>query len=387
MLRAGTAFPRYASYARGHYSHTDKLLVEDYTKIDAVTDDFSKTKSYDADTVYDLIICSDSSVDQELVTKRHESVGGLFTSQGAVVGLVPSDFSGNPDLQLLITNVPNEDSAEKIIVGNIPTQPKGSNPHRTILIERGNNTKLNDKLCEMWESRFNEPLERVSLPVITIASLPPGTSVICTVELYEPLLTTLTESAMSSMKIITDQAAYMLWVHGGGNTDAERPNLAMITGFSRLLILEQPSLRFFTHDIDDPDADAETFIIDILATLDDLHSEDCQDLEVVERHGVPFTQRFVPEEGLNETFRQRQGNRFAVKRLGDNKPVRLTIQDIGQFDTLAFEPEMSGDDGLKAGCVQVDVKSVGLNAKVRTTLFPPFPSLFVGLWLTRHIYV
>lgn len=225
----------------------------------------------------------------------------------------------------------------------------------------------------MWESRFGEPLERVSLSVITIASLPPGTSVICTVELYESMLTTLTESEMSSMKILTDQAAYILWVHRGGNMDAERPDLAKVTDFSRSLVLEQPSLRFFSHDIDNPDADPEASITNIFRTLDDLHSDDCLDLEVVEKHGVPFTQRFVPEEDLNETFRQKQGNRFAVKTLDDNKPVRLTIQSIGQFDTLTFKPEMSGDEELKAGFVQMDVKSVGLNAKV------PFPFLLLPI--------
>lgn len=378
LLRAGTAFPRFASYARGYYNDTDELLVEDIMTIDAVTDDFEKAKAHEAGTAYDLIVCSDASIGQEIVTKRHEAIGGLLTSQGAVVGLVPTEFFGNPDLQLSMTDIPIGDLAAKIIVGRIPTRPRGSDPHRTILVERGDNTGFDDKLCEMWESRFKEPLERVSLSVITIASLPPGTSVICTVELYEPMLTTLTESEMSSMKIMTDQAAYILWVHGGGNMDAERPDLAMVTGFSRSLVLEQPSLRFFTHDIDDPDADPEASITNIFRTLDDVHSDDCQDLEVVEKHGIPFTQRFVPEEGLNETFRQKQGNRFALKRLGDNKPAKLTIQSIGQFDTLAFMPETSGNDELKAGFVEVDVRSVGLNAKVRLPgFYLPFPSLLL----------
>ena len=386
LLRAGTPFPHYASYARGYYNDTDELLIEDFTTIDAVTDNFVNTKAHDAPSTYDLVVCSDSSIGHEIMKKRHEAIGGLLTSQGAVVGLVATEFPGNPELQLSMTDVPVGDPAEKIIVGRIPTRRGGSDPHRTILVERGDNTGFDDKLCEMWESRFKEPLERVSLSVITIASLPPGTSVICTVELYEPMLTTLTESEMSSMKIMTDQAAYILWVHGGGNMDAERPDLAMITGFSRSLVLEQPSLRFFTHDIDDPDADPEVSISNIFRTLDDVHSEDCQDLEVVEKQGVPFTQRFVPEEGLNETFRRKQGNRSTVNRLGDSKPARLTIQNIGQFDTLAFKPETSGNDELKAGFVEVDIKAVGLNAKVRFAVLSSPIFTFVGHLLIVCIY-
>lgn len=377
LLRAGTAFPRYASYARGYYNDKDELLIEDSTTVDALTDSFRKAKAHKAGTAYDLIVCSDTLIGQEAMTKRHEVIGGLLASQGAVLGLVPAEFPGNPDLKLSMTEVPVSDSAEKIMVGKIPSQPENSNPHRTILVERGDNTAFDDKLCEMWESRFGVPIERISFSVVTVASFPPGTSVIFTVELYEPMLTTLTESEMSSMKIMTDQAAYILWIHGGANMDAERPFLAMVTGFARSLVLEQPSLRFFTHDIDDPDANPEASITNIFRTLDDVHNDTCLDLEVVEKHGVPFTQRFVPEEDLNETFQQKQGNRLAVKRLGDNKPARLTIQSMGQFDTLALKPESSGEQELKAGFVEVDVKSVGLNAKVLFLVLSSFISIFV----------
>lgn len=362
LLRAGTAFPRYASYARGYFNDKDELLVEDFKTVDAVTNSFEKAKTRTLGTAYDLIVCSNSIIGQEAM-KRHEEIGSLLSSGGAVIGLVPAEFPGNPDLQLSMTEVPMSDSAEKIVVGQIP-QPRGSNPHRTILVERGNNTGFDDKLCEMWQTRFKQPIERISLSVITVASFPPDTTVICTVELYEPLLATLTESEMSSMKIMTDEAASILWVHGGGNMDAERPFLAMVTGFARSLVLEQPSLRFFTHDIDNPDADPEASITNIFRTLDDVHNEACLDLEVVEKNGVPFTQRFVPEEDLNKTFRERLGNQLAIKRLGDSKPARLTVKSLGQFDTLALKRETEGEQELKAGFVEVDVKSVGLNAKV-----------------------
>lgn len=44
---------------------------------------------------------------------------------------------------------------------------------------------------------------------------------------------------------------------------------------------------------------------------------------------------------------------------------------MGQFDTLALKPETSGEQELKAGYVEVDVKSVGLNAKVGSPFFNP----------------
>ena len=48
LFRAGTPFPRYASYARGYYNDTDELLIEDFTTIEAVTDNFENAKAHDA---------------------------------------------------------------------------------------------------------------------------------------------------------------------------------------------------------------------------------------------------------------------------------------------------------------------------------------------------
>ncbi|KAI4115530.1 MAG: hypothetical protein LQ338_007844 [Usnochroma carphineum] len=153
------------------------------------------------------------------------------------------------------------------------------------------------------------------------------------------------------MKIMTDNAAFILWIHGGGNMNATRPDLAM------------PSPRFLTYDIDDPEANTEASITNILATIDDLHDDNCLDLEVVEKKSIPFFQRFVPDEGLNATFRQKLGNRTAEKTLGEAKPARLTIHSLGQFDTLAFAPELEIPVELTPDSVEVEVKSVGLNAK------------------------
>ena len=364
-LRAGTPFPRYASCARGYYNANEELLVEECTSAENVSDHAEKAKTLQAGTHFDLIVCSDSLIGQEAVTKRHEAIGGLLSAQGAVVGLVNAEFPGNPDLQLTMTDIEIGDSAEKIIVGKIPQLRKVPGSHHIVVVERGEQGEFVDKLCEMWETRSKKPIERVSLPLITTASLPPGTTVICAVELNEPMLSTLTESEMSSMKIMTDNAARILWVHAGNNMNAERPLHAMVTGFARSLVLEQPSLRFFTHDIDDPLADPEHSITNLFKTLDDLHNDDCLDLEIVERKGLPFIQRFVPEEELNKTFRQKLGNSPASKTLGDSKPAKLTIQSMGQFDTLAFMPESQSETDVKAGFLEIDVKSVGLNAKVR----------------------
>lgn len=364
LLRADSAFPRMAGYSRGYMTAEGQLFVQNIDSSNKVDDSIDQAKSNPPGTAYDLIVLPDSAAGARAITEQHEAVGKLLTGHGAVVGLLPTNFPRNPDLQLTIIDIPIDDGKEKIVVGKIPEQRKFPTGRHYVVVEREDHAKFNNALiARLSEQSADEKVDRVSLSMLTTAVLPPGTSVICNVELYDPLLSTLSETEMSGMKIMTDNAAFILWMHGGGSIDATRPDLAMVTGFARSLVLEQPSLRFFTYDVENADLDTEATITNVLASLDDLHDESCLDLEVVERDSLPYTQRFVPEEFLNTTFRQKLGNRAATKAFGEAKPARLTINSLGQFDTLAFAPEVDIATELKPDHVEIDVKSVGLNAK------------------------
>ena len=364
ILRLDSAFPRMASYSRGYLKEGGELFVQNIDSISKVDDSMDKAKANPNGAAYDLVVLPDPKAGSEAITEQHEAVGMLLTGQGAVAGLLPTNLSKNPDLQLEIIDVNiDDDKDEKIVIGRIPARPKSRSGQHVVVVERGNNGSFNDALVPKLAEQFQANVDRVDLSMLTTAVFTPVTTVICTVELYEPMLTTLSEIEMSSMKIMTDNAAHILWIHGGGNINATRPDLAMVTGFARSLVLEQPSLRFFTYDLESPEQKMEASVTNILASVHDLHDNDCKDLEIVENNGIPYTQRFVPEEGLNSTFRQKQGKRAAIRTFGEAKPARLTIRSLGQFDTLAFAPELDIAPDLNPDTVEVDVKSIGLNAK------------------------
>ncbi|KAL8833881.1 MAG: hypothetical protein Q9170_004028 [Blastenia crenularia] len=362
LLRIDTAFPRMASYSRGYLNEAGQLQVQSIESSSAVDDNMEKAQPVPGNH-YDLIVLPDPEAGRAAVTEQHEAVGMLLTGHGAVVGLLPTNVPKNPDLQLIMIDILIGDESEKIVVGKIPERPVSRSGHRLLVVERGDKPRFNDVLVSSIAKQFDQQVDRTDISILTTAAFTPNMTVVCTVELYNPILPTLSESEMSSIKIMTDNAASILWIHGGGNISATRPEFAMVTGFSRSLVLEQPSLRFFTYDIDDPEANIEASVTNILATLDDLHDPNCLDLEVVEQKGTPFFQRFVPEEDLNTSFRQKWGNKAAEKSLEEAKPVRLTIDAMGQFDTLAFAPELERSAELNPDSVEIDVKSVGLNAK------------------------
>lgn len=369
VLRADTSFKRHATYSRGYFSADGALFVEDIPSADSATDGFERLQPK-KDAKYDLIVFPNPLDSEEYTQERLEIVKSFMTPQGDVLALLPSileasDISSAAGLSTI--EIPIDDASERIIFGKRLEKDQGKpdfDHHHVIVIERDDGDKFNDLLIPKLSEHLNQHVQRVSLMKLTANLITPRTSVICTIELHKPFLATMSVTEMNSLKIMTDNATNILWITGGGQLDALRPELAMVSGFSRSLILEQPALRFFTFDIDDPEANQGKSVANILATIEELHSNNIPDSETIEKEGIAYTSRFVPEEEMNEKFRLKQAGKATLKLLGQTKPARLTIKSLGQFDTLAFKQDAPNLSELKADLVEVNVKSVGLNAKV-----------------------
>jgi hypothetical protein len=179
-------------------------------------------------------------------------------------------------------------------------------------------------------------------------------------------MSTLTAEEMVKVKLMTDKALNLVWLTGGNNFEGERPDFALISGLSRALMLEQPSLKFFTLDLNSPEQTVDA-IQTISTFLKQAHYSDTTDFEFLLHKDILHVSRMVPEEHMNRTFRQKQGEIPRLAPLKDAKPARLTIGTVGQFDTLAFKQERPDFSALAPGTVEIEVKSVGLNAKVFPT--------------------
>ena len=369
VLRSETAFPRFASYTRGYFSANYELFVEDINNIHSISDKFDRVQARSG-TKYDLVIFPNTLTAEEYTPERLEFAMSLLNPQGAVLALLPSEINlldNNEYVGFSTIEIPIDDATERMILGKLSDTDHEETRvelNSILVVERGDNNFFNDNLIMKLSEFSGRQAERATLSKLTPSQIKPDAIVICTIELNEPLLATMSMAEMSSLKIITDNATRLLWLTGGAQLDGIRPNHAMVSGFSRSLVLEQPSLRFFTYDIDNPGADQEGSIANILATLRQLQTEEIPDLETVQKNGIALLSRFVPEETMNETFRQKQGGKATTKSLGQMTPARLTIKNIGQFDTLAFKEDGPSSVQLRSNFVEVNVKSIGLNAKV-----------------------
>lgn len=145
------------------------------------------------------------------------------------------------------------------------------------------------------------------------------------------------------------------------------PDLTLSSGLSRALMLEQPSLRFAILDIGSVSTRLESqrvcYEIEKVLFADDVPD----DKEFVSKSGLLHISRFVPDNGLNDRFTQRQNRQPCDMTLQAAAPARLAIKTIGNMDTIYFQQESEVEGEIPEGLVDIDVKAVSLNAKVRST--------------------
>lgn len=125
-------------------------------------------------------------------------------------------------------------------------------------------------------------------------------------------------------------------------------------------MMEQPSLRFFTFDVDSIRHEVQRTSDHLIAVLKQWSFP--QDSEFIQRKGVVQVSRFVPDDALNESFEKKQGTEIKQMSLEEVKLLKLSIERVGRFDRIFFE-QIELEPDLKAKAVEVQVKPVGLNAK------------------------
>ncbi|VUC37208.1 unnamed protein product [Clonostachys rosea] len=229
-----------------------------------------------------------------------------------------------------------------------------------IVIERVH-TVLGSALSKLLEDS-GIPVKRLLFSNTQCSKLLARSTIISLLEAEEPLLASLTEDEMRRLKLLTDNAATLLWVTGGGLIDGKHPDMGLAAGLSRALTLEQPSLRMLTYDVDMPGMCPEHTaknLLQVLGSSQSAHS----DSEFAEKGGLVHISRFVPDAKLNHLFKRAQGASTVETTLGNAAgTLELAISHPGQFDTLYFR-EVETVSQLKKDEVAVYVKAVGLNAK------------------------
>jgi hypothetical protein len=238
-----------------------------------------------------------------------------------------------------------------------------------LIVERNQSHSLNSALAKQIEMLTGRAALRVALDQVTAELLQTYGNVVATVELDNLLLPNVTEDEMRLVKLLTNNCTNLVWVTGGRLLQGSRPEMGIVYGLSRALMLEQPSLRFFVVDVDTESAaspsDIDTAANSVLHVLTQAVQAPEPNFEFVHAAGMLHVSRFLPAEALNSTFREKQGAEKRMSTLADAQPFHLDTDRVGQTDAVFFrQDEATVDTPLAAGHVEVSVKAVGLCDRV-----------------------
>lgn len=211
---------------------------------------------------------------------------------------------------------------------------------------------------------FQAPVIVLSFDQVSEATMPPGALIIATVELETPLFKGATGTDIARVKVLLERASTIIWVTGGGLLQGKRPDFALFAGLSRAVALEQPSLKVLSFDIDDFVSDRNMVADNIVSVLDQSLHDPAPDYEFIHHNGMIYVSRFMPDEKMNREFNQSEKAAKITMTWKQAGHCQLAIERVGQLDTLHFERVSEPVDQLKPEFVEVQVKFVGLNAKV-----------------------
>ena len=133
-------------------------------------------------------------------------------------------------------------------------------------------------------------------------------------------------------------------------------------------MLEQPSLQLQIFDVDDPLTGVEITAQNACNAVEKLFSGSVPEPELAQKEGVVHALRWEPEDPLNSQFELKQSEGITKSPLQDVGRCELSINDPGQMETIHFTAK-EFDVPLPADYVEIQVKSVGMNAKVRFSAY------------------
>ena len=218
----------------------------------------------------------------------------------------------------------------------------------------------------------------MSLSSISEAPLQEGSFFVSLMELDEPLLADITEAEFRNLKLVLNtKYSYLLWVTSGVHLAADKPELALVTGFARALRNELQFFQFNTLDLSTQDTEARaqwvSSLFAMLSSTTSIRNSNIEalDWEFCEYGGILYIPRLV----VDLKTRARYGNQSDIHQTKmepyrqADKNLQLVIPSRGMLSSLVWKDHELGV--LEPDHVEVRVVANGLNFKVRRFPNPP----------------
>lgn len=235
-------------------------------------------------------------------------------------------------------------------------------------MERNCHHEFNSSLEACLAKRFRRSVKRFPFSELGLHSFSPGSIVISTLELEEPLFPTISDEQLSQVNMITQSSSNLLWITGGGLLSGSRPDFAITYGLSRALMLEQPATKFLMLDIDDVSQQVANTLDNALYVLLQGLNSITPDYEYIQHQGILHVSRFVPDIILNANFRQKQGFEMLSSSLQAVKPCQLLFETPRQVESAFYKQLDADTQDLGFDDVEIDVEFADLDSRSASIL-------------------
>ncbi|KAI1636396.1 putative polyketide synthase [Biscogniauxia mediterranea] len=201
------------------------------------------------------------------------------------------------------------------------------------------------------------------LDTTTVAETPLCISLL---EFEHEFLATMTQADMDLLRVITRNARDLLWLTGANMLGAPDPDLSLVNGLARSLVMEQPSLGFTVMDIGTltPSAFKMQTTCDYIGRVL-MSRKEMNDKEFIQSNDLLYIRRVGPDFEMNSLFRRRLKMEDPIQKssLATVRQARLSIGQVGLTDTLYFQELCHPPTDPPAGFVDIAIRVISLNAK------------------------
>lgn len=240
------------------------------------------------------------------------------------------------------------------------TIKKGTLIKKLVVVENEKNNALGVSIKTNL-SHLAESIATIPFDAVSATSIPPNCTVVVAIETLVPLLSIMDEGQMTKLKTLTDHATNIVWLTSSGALDGHKPDMALVNGLSRSLMLEQPSLSFFTLDVESQ-TPPEVTVKHIAFILSQKASSSIVDYEFVERDSLLHISRFLPDNDSNDRFRGRLGKVAVEQTLAEAGDCILDQSSIGLGQKPRFKKSLRPNQ-LQDDFVEIEVMAVGISER------------------------
>lgn len=211
---------------------------------------------------------------------------------------------------------------------------------------------------QLLEARWD--ITHLTLP---FSKLPKDAVVLVLDELWNPVLSSISEKQWEAVRMLTTSPTPVVWVTKGAQGPVTHPDNAMVHGLFRVARQEDDRSNLTTLDVQSSTSAATIWAIAKVLGL--IKNKFTVETEYMERDGVIHIQRIMPDAPMNE-FRnaEEDGLKPVLKSFhGSEVQVQLRAERLGTLNSLTWCETETEVPALEALQIEVEVMAVGVNFK------------------------